>query len=65
MKGSRFNKEQSVGVLKEAEAGVPMKELCSRIDISEATFYHWKAKYGGLEVSESRRLHQLEERTGG
>jgi len=51
-------------VLKEAEAGVPMKDLCRRIGISDATFYHWKAKYGGLEVSETRRLRQLEEENG-
>ena len=41
-----------------------MKDLCRRIGISEATFYHWKAKYGGLEVSETRRLRQLEEENG-
>ena len=64
MKGSRFSEEQIVGVLKEAEAGVPMKDLCRRIGISTATFYHWKAKYGGLEVSETRRLGQLEEENG-
>ncbi|HEY3616286.1 MAG TPA: IS3 family transposase [Candidatus Sulfotelmatobacter sp.] len=64
MKGSRFSDEQIVGVLKEAEAGVPMKDLCRRMGISEATFYHWKAKYGGLEVSETRRLRQLEEENG-
>ena len=50
-----------MGVLKEAEAGVPVKELCRRIGISDATFYHWKAKYGDLEVNEARRLRQLED----
>jgi putative transposase len=64
MKRRRFSEEQIVGVLKEAEAGVPMKDLCRRIGISDATFYHWKAKYGGLEVSETRRLRQLEEENG-
>ena len=64
MKGSRFSEEQIVGVLKEAEAGVPMGYPRCWIGISTATFCHWKAKYGGMEVSETRRLRQLEEENG-
>ena len=61
MKRSRFNEEQIIGVLKEAEAGAKVSELCRRHGISDATFYTWRSKYGGLEISEMRRLRQLEE----
>jgi putative transposase len=64
MKKNRFSEEQIVAALKEAEAGVSVKELSRRIGVSDATIYHWKAKYGGLEVSEARRLRQLEEENG-
>ncbi len=61
MKRARFNEEQIIGVLKEAETGAKVSELCRRHGISDATFYTWRSKYGGLEVSEMRRLRQLEE----
>jgi putative transposase len=60
MKRVRFSEEQIIGVLKEAEAGAKTANLARRHGVSEATIYHWKAKYGGLEVSEARRLRELE-----
>jgi putative transposase len=61
MKRARFSEAQIIEVLKEAEAGSKVAELCRRHGISDATFYTWRSKYGGLEVSEMRRLRQLEE----
>jgi putative transposase len=61
MKRARFSEEQIIGVLKEAEVGAKIGELCRRHGISDATFYTWRSKYGGLEISEMRRLRQLEE----
>ena len=60
MKKSRFSEEKIIAVLKQAEAGVKVAELVRKHGISEATFYNWKAKYGGLDVSQLRRLKELE-----
>ena len=61
MKRSRFNEEQIIAILKEQEAGLSTADLCRKHGISSATFYKWKAKYGGLEVSDARRLKVLED----
>ena len=61
MKRSRFSDEQIIGIVKEHQAGLPAAELCRKYGISDATFYTWRKKYGGMEVSEARRLKALEE----
>jgi putative transposase len=56
----RFTEEQIIGILKEAEAGMKVGELCRKHGISDATYYNWKAKFGGMSVSEAQRLRALE-----
>ena len=60
MKRKRFTEEQIIGVLREHDLGAKTADLCRKHGISDATFYNWKAKYGGLEVSEAKRLRGLE-----
>jgi putative transposase len=61
MRKSRFSEEQIIGILKRIEAGQALADVCLEAGISDATYYRWKAQYGGLEVSQLRRLRQLEE----
>ena len=60
MKKSRYSEEQIIGFLKQAEAGMPIKELCRKGGFSDAAFYKWRAKYGGMDISDARRLKELE-----
>jgi putative transposase len=61
MKRKRFTEEQIIGVLKEGEGGMATPELCRKHGISEGTYYRWKSKYGGMEVSDAKKLKSLEE----
>jgi putative transposase len=61
VKNSRFSQEQIIGILKQSEAGAKTSELCRQHGISAATLYGWRSKYGGMDVSEAKRLKQLEE----
>ncbi len=61
MRKSRFSEEQIINVLKEQQAGIPVAELCRKHGISDATFYTWRTKYGGMEVSDVRKLKSLED----
>jgi len=61
MKRSRYTEEQIIGILKEHQAGLSAAELCRKHGISDATFYKWRSKFGGMEVSEAKRLKSLEE----
>ena len=61
MKRSRFTEEQIIGILREQETGVPVADLCRKHGLSSPTFYKWKSKFGGMDVSEARRLKALED----
>ena len=64
MKRSRFTEEQIIGLLREQEGGMATAEVCRRHGISSATFFKWKAKFGGMDVSDARKLKQLEDENG-
>ncbi|PIO46063.1 transposase, partial [Phyllobacterium zundukense] len=64
MKRSRFSDEQIIGILKEHQAGLSAADLCRKYGVSDATFYKWRSKFGGMEVPEAKRLKALEEENG-
>ena len=60
MKRARFTETQIVAILKEADSGIPVKDVCRKYEISDATYYNWKSKYGGMEASDLKRMKELE-----
>jgi putative transposase len=64
MRKSRYSEEQIIGILQEGEGETPVKVVCAKHNISDATFYKWRSKYGGMDVNEARRLRALEEENG-
>lgn len=64
MRKSRYTEEQIIGFIKQAESGLPIKDLCRKGGFSDATFYKWRARYGGMDVPDARRLRELEAENG-
>jgi len=64
MKKSKFSEEQIIGILREAEGETPINAVCAKHNVSEGTFYKWRAKFGGMDVNEARRLRALEDENG-
>ena len=64
MRKSKYTEEQIIGFLRQVEAGMPVKDLCRKHGFSDASFYKWRAKYGGMNVSETKRLKELESENG-
>jgi putative transposase len=64
MRKSQYSEEQIIGILREAEGDTPVKVVCAKHNISDATFYKWRSKYGGMDVNEARRLRALEDENG-
>jgi len=64
MRKSQYREEQIIAILREAEGDTPVKAVCAKYNVSEATFYKWRAKFGGMDVNEARRLRALEDENG-
>ena len=64
MRKSKYTEEQIIGFLRQVEAGMPVKDLCRKHGFSDASFYKWRAKYGGMNISEAKRLKELESENG-